>query len=317
MRAQLTFELGDRITKVSLPSAYTVGRDPSCDLVLDHRFVSNLHCTFMLEPHGVAVFDHESSNGTLVNGVRVRGKALLRSGDVIEVGPHLLTLVLVADALTSGAATAQRPAMMMNLGVQRSTFTDQVAVTVRPVLEIVETQRDPRASFRDVVKAKDLSIIAIAGDLESRETPGAVLAELRRTVRAVSATGSSLSAIGLALDGALQRLGCAASLLLVRLEPATGSLTFSGTHAAPSIVRKGRVHRLEGEGAQNETSMLIGDVLVVPSAAVARVLAAAPEVETAFLVKESRSQIVSIWLANELSKTSEDGCAVCVEILGA
>src|SRR5204863_3365278 len=66
VRAQLTYDLDGRRGDVSLPSVYTIGRSPTCDLVLDHLFVSNVHCTFILEPHGVALIDHESSNGTLV-----------------------------------------------------------------------------------------------------------------------------------------------------------------------------------------------------------------------------------------------------------
>src|SRR5260370_41015827 len=117
----------------------------------------------MLERHGVAVFDPESSNGTLVNGVRVRGKALLANGDVIEVGPHAFTLTLVAESAMIGAATAQRPAMMMNLGVQRSTFTDQVAVRVRPVIEVAGSphREQPLGCFLGLIKAKEASLVAI------------------------------------------------------------------------------------------------------------------------------------------------------------
>jgi pSer/pThr/pTyr-binding forkhead associated (FHA) protein len=72
---------------VALPQSgvLTVGRDAPADIVVRDRFLSRSHfqlqCAEMLH----ILTDPGSSNGTLVNGVRLRG-SLLRPGDAIYAG---------------------------------------------------------------------------------------------------------------------------------------------------------------------------------------------------------------------------------------
>ncbi|MGD9902439.1 MAG: FHA domain-containing protein [Vicinamibacterales bacterium] len=69
-----------------LPGAIkTVGRAPRADFVVDAPLVSRLHCRLTLQDDGVLVEDLESTNGTFVNGQRVR-RSLLASGDRLRVG---------------------------------------------------------------------------------------------------------------------------------------------------------------------------------------------------------------------------------------
>ncbi len=49
----------------------TLGRDPSCDLVLDHPTVSRLHAQIRKMDGNFVLFDLKSTNGTFVNGQRV------------------------------------------------------------------------------------------------------------------------------------------------------------------------------------------------------------------------------------------------------
>jgi pSer/pThr/pTyr-binding forkhead associated (FHA) protein len=69
-----------------LPGAIkTVGRAPRADFVVDAPLVSRLHCRLTLQDAGVLVEDLESTNGTFVNGRRIK-KGLLASGDTLRVG---------------------------------------------------------------------------------------------------------------------------------------------------------------------------------------------------------------------------------------
>ena len=54
-----------------------VGRNEDCDVRLDHRGVSKLHCMLVKTDGLVLVRDLGSTNGTRVNGLRVRRAALL------------------------------------------------------------------------------------------------------------------------------------------------------------------------------------------------------------------------------------------------
>jgi FHA domain len=64
-----------------------VGRDPECELCLDHSTVSSLHCELSLSADGVYLHDCGSTNGTFLNGEPVAESWLmagqeLRFGDV-------------------------------------------------------------------------------------------------------------------------------------------------------------------------------------------------------------------------------------------
>ncbi len=64
-----------------------LGRDDSCDISLDSRYVSRFQNLFMETPEGWVLIDLSSTNGCFVNGRRVR-EHRLRDGDLIAVGQH-------------------------------------------------------------------------------------------------------------------------------------------------------------------------------------------------------------------------------------
>lgn len=66
-------------------SIKTVGRAPRADFVVDAPLVSRLHCRLTFQDDGLLVEDLESTNGTFVNGERVRA-LVMRSGDALKVG---------------------------------------------------------------------------------------------------------------------------------------------------------------------------------------------------------------------------------------
>jgi hypothetical protein len=64
----------------------SVGRAPENAVVLADTDISRKHAIFMKEGTGCAVGDHQTGNGTFVNGDRVSGTQLLKDGDRIQVG---------------------------------------------------------------------------------------------------------------------------------------------------------------------------------------------------------------------------------------
>jgi pSer/pThr/pTyr-binding forkhead associated (FHA) protein len=61
-----------------------LGRDEDCDVRLDHKSISKLHCVLVKTDGLLLVRDLGSTNGTRVNGQRVRRAALLPN-DMLSV----------------------------------------------------------------------------------------------------------------------------------------------------------------------------------------------------------------------------------------
>lgn len=74
---------------------YTIGRDPSCDLVLPHKMLSRTHAAVSVVD-GQILFEDRSSNGSSVNGKRVK-TATLAHGDVVQLGPFEIHILPTAD----------------------------------------------------------------------------------------------------------------------------------------------------------------------------------------------------------------------------
>jgi pSer/pThr/pTyr-binding forkhead associated (FHA) protein len=63
-----------------------IGRATDCDIVLDHNTVSRRHAVLIRSHHGWTIEDLGSTNGTAVNGVRIRDRRSVRVGDVLQFG---------------------------------------------------------------------------------------------------------------------------------------------------------------------------------------------------------------------------------------
>jgi len=92
--AELVLRLRDReLARVGvIKTSMTVGRDAMSDLVIDNAAVSRVHATVSYSEGAYRVRDHDSENGIMLNGRRVR-KAALDYGDVIGIGKFEIELV--------------------------------------------------------------------------------------------------------------------------------------------------------------------------------------------------------------------------------
>ena len=68
------------------PGRQLIGRRPECEIRLRERAVSGIHAEIIRTPSGVTINDLESTNGTLVNGARIRDAHVLTHGSLLRVG---------------------------------------------------------------------------------------------------------------------------------------------------------------------------------------------------------------------------------------
>ena len=92
MRVEVRYPTG-AVHRVDLPGRVAIlGRDPTCDLVLNDPKCSRRHAVLEEDPGGPIVRDTGSANGVFVNGKKV-ARATLREGDQVQVGDLVLKVL--------------------------------------------------------------------------------------------------------------------------------------------------------------------------------------------------------------------------------
>lgn len=76
---------GDTETLFPLALRTSIGREPDNDIQVDSRFISRHHAVIHVGLHHTVIEDLGSTNGIIVNGQRVRRRAL-GEGDVVMIG---------------------------------------------------------------------------------------------------------------------------------------------------------------------------------------------------------------------------------------
>ncbi len=91
---QLVFRTGPLAgTRMDLPiGRMSIGRDATCTVKIDDPKVSRLHCYIEVEDTDVLFRDNNSTNGSLINGKKVRWERVVL-GDVIQVGVSEIALL--------------------------------------------------------------------------------------------------------------------------------------------------------------------------------------------------------------------------------
>ena len=106
MNVKLIAQVGvcaDREISIDVPE-FVIGRDPACQLRLDHEFVSRRHCRVSSEGRRVMVEDLGSRLGTEINGRAIRSVEA-RDGDRLQVGVEQFVFSIQDDYGVAGRET--------------------------------------------------------------------------------------------------------------------------------------------------------------------------------------------------------------------
>jgi pSer/pThr/pTyr-binding forkhead associated (FHA) protein len=137
MRAQLMPLDGGPAVEIAKEMTL-IGRQEDCDLRLDHKSVSKMHCVLVKTDGLLLLRDLGSTNGTRVNGTRVRRAALLPNDKLSVANFHYRVLFgAVLDAVgkdehTQRIDTQNLPSVVAKAAqdVQPDSAIDQ------PILEV-------------------------------------------------------------------------------------------------------------------------------------------------------------------------------------
>jgi pSer/pThr/pTyr-binding forkhead associated (FHA) protein len=142
--ATTTLKLADAVT--------SIGRHDDCQIRIKSSQVSRRHCELFEAGGKLAIRDLGSSNGTFVNGKKITGQQVLKSGDELTVG----TVTLRVSKLGQGAAGEPKAA---------STPTPKASDTaVVDALPVGDDQDDFEVELTDDLPPSDMDIIPLAED---------------------------------------------------------------------------------------------------------------------------------------------------------
>lgn len=78
---------------IPLKQVSTIGRDAANDIVINDPHVSSEHARIEIKGEKIFLIDLDSTNGTYVNGKKIRGKQQITLGDEINIGDVLFEVV--------------------------------------------------------------------------------------------------------------------------------------------------------------------------------------------------------------------------------
>lgn len=161
------------------PLPFVIGRKKSCGLPLDHADVSNEHCMVVEDGGALLLVDLGSTNGTFLDGERLRGRAPLRAGAVITLGPKLELRVDLAGAASSTPKKQKEPPKSDRAAREIPKSDRHDKPTKAPKGASARAER-PKPAPAAVDEVDDLDA------LESSPSPGAPEAPAARPTRAAT-----------------------------------------------------------------------------------------------------------------------------------
>src|SRR6266498_3910072 len=76
---------------------FVIGRDPQCNLRPASALISKRHCAVLIKNETAFLRDFDSTNGTSVNDVPLKGEIEIKDGDSLKIGPLEFRVVLEAS----------------------------------------------------------------------------------------------------------------------------------------------------------------------------------------------------------------------------
>ena len=107
---------------------FLIGREQDCQLRPNSEMVSRHHCVFSVDDYSVRLRDLGSTNGTLVNGERIRKDVVLVAGDKIVIGNLEFELVIrpgVTVVEADSSVLPPLPATSPTVSNEDTQFTDK------------------------------------------------------------------------------------------------------------------------------------------------------------------------------------------------
>ena len=190
---------GSKPKRIMLLGDAVIGRSTDCNLRIASRAVSRMHCRIQLQNGIVALKDLGSSNGTRLNGSRIKSKQQqnINDGDKITIGP--MNFVLRVEQLLQVEPGATQPMSALSAADLAETMIDAPAIEVEPAPTSKAADRIDEDG--DTIDENDDFEIELSGEDDEETTDDS--SDLGKTIAAATGlAGVSLAATVIDTDEA-------------------------------------------------------------------------------------------------------------------
>ncbi len=141
IQAELRIAAGNKQgNSIPLPQGkFLVGREEDCHLRPNSDLVSRHHCVFTVDDFSIRLRDLGSTNGTFVNGERLKGAVNLKAGDRVLIGKLDLE-VMIQEASDVVPSASSVETVMIAGSPEASSASTQFAM---PVLDLTTMIQAP------------------------------------------------------------------------------------------------------------------------------------------------------------------------------
>lgn len=98
---------GEKLSEHQIERDASIGRDEGCVIRLDDRAISRNHALLRVVTEGIQIEKKSQFGGLFINGEE-KTSALIKTGDLIALGPYLIK-VKMPEAITSESKTIEQP----------------------------------------------------------------------------------------------------------------------------------------------------------------------------------------------------------------
>lgn len=129
---------------------FLIGREQDCQLRPNSDMVSRHHCVFSVDDYSVRLRDLGSTNGTLVNGERIRRDVVLVAGDKIIIGNLEFQLVIRAGVTVPESDSVVLPPLPANSSTVANKDTQFPDKTLNELPVVAATMENQPAAAQPV-----------------------------------------------------------------------------------------------------------------------------------------------------------------------
>ncbi|MBM3891358.1 MAG: FHA domain-containing protein, partial [Verrucomicrobia bacterium] len=133
------------------PAAYSIGSDPRSAICIDHSGVSRQHARLYFDPSSIEIEDLGSTNGTYVDGVRIKRRVRIHVGQRIAIGPCAVWLDYPKRGKTDAGPARRAETLVPTTEVASDESGEAMRATIRKIKTQIHAEMLKRLDLKRLI----------------------------------------------------------------------------------------------------------------------------------------------------------------------